>query len=142
MKKNNFRTIVLIWWPLLAAIALFCAFIPLADNIDIDNGIRGTIVAIMFTMFGFSITSLTIIMGFIKESKKVLSAIKKGYFITITSLISWMLIISIFILFAAIFKLPSFLFISVSSSGMFVISYFVYIIIQLLRFSIKNYNNQ
>lgn len=136
MKK--IKTIMLIWWPIIVAIALFCSFIPFANIISFDGNLKSIVTTIMFTMFGFSITSLTIIVGFMKESRNILSAIQKGYFITIASLIIWIFFISVFSLFATLLDLPCFLFVSVSASGMFVIFYFVYVIIQLMRFLIRS----
>lgn len=135
--KNKIKKYLLIWWPIAFAIVLFCLFIPLADSIYFNGELKSVVATIMFTMFGFSITSLTIIVGFMKESRNIFSAIKKGYFITIVSLIIWAFLISVLSLFATLFDFPCFVFISISSSGMFVILYFVYVIIQLLRFLIK-----
>lgn len=138
MNNRTIKYYLMVFWPLLISVIMFCAFIPFLNRIQLTSDIKTLVVSLMFTMLGFSITAVTIIAGFMKDSKQILFAFKKGYFITLVSIVLFMFIASMISLFACLFDWPSFIYISVSASVMFSNLYLIYIIFQLIRFLIKS----
>ena len=134
---NKIRKYLLILWPFIFSVTVFVVFLFVRYDYLFGTDVKATIVSLMFTLLGFSITSLTIIAGFMKDSIKVLLAMGKGYFITVILLIFWMLIISTITLLSSIYNWPSFIYVATSLSGVVVVSYFIYVVIQIIRFVIR-----
>lgn len=135
---NKFKKYALIFLPIVVAITIFFLAFVIPASFVLDLSIKTTIITIMFSLLGFSITALTIIAGFMKDSLKVLNAIKKGYVYTIVSLIVWMLIACILSLVALFVNWPSFIFVSTSASGLFVVAYFIYFILTIVIFLVRS----
>ncbi len=130
-------SIVMLLSPVIA-LAIFFALFAIPSTFVLDISIKTTIVSIMFTLLGFSITGLTIIIGFMKDSLKVMFTIKKGYIYTIVILIAWMLIICALSLAGLLFNWPSYIFVSISASGTFVVGYFIYFILTIAIFLVRS----
>ena len=131
------KKIFLVIWPLLVALLLFFSMFAIPTTFMLEQSLKETIISIMFSLFGFSITSLTIIAGFMKDSLKVLNAIKKGYIYTVVFLIAFMMVDCVISLVATFLNWPSFIYVSICASGIFVIGYFIYVVLTIVVYLVR-----
>ena len=125
MKIRNF---FIFYSHILISVAIFVVLIFTCKEIVLPDSAPATIVSIIFTLFGFSITSLTIVVGFMKDSPLIKKIMGKGHFCSIVSAIVLLFIYACVGLSCVFVKNLDYLLIAISGGSLVLVGYLIYFI--------------
>ena len=109
MKSNKIFKLFIQFLPVLLTIVIFLIFLLLFRNVEIRKEDQSVLTTISFTLFGFALTSFSIIINLTSNNQIIKNVISKGHFLPIVLSLSFMGFVSVLSLIFYLCKLPSFL---------------------------------
>lgn len=113
------------------SVIIFAVLSIFIKSLTVSETVLTAIATLIFTMFGFSFTSFSIILGFMDRSEKIKKVISKGYYLSVVVSLVVLFLFAIFAVLALIFDLDSKFIFAVFIASTILIGYYIYFIIVL-----------
>lgn len=125
------RKLLILFGDVLISVAVCLTMIFCFQSIKISEQTASTLSSVIFTLFGFSITSFSIIIGFMDKSEKINKIINKGYHFSIIVSLALMFIYSIVTVLVLVFNWENSILLGCFCGGIILIGYYIYFITAL-----------
>lgn len=126
------RKFLILYGVSIISIVLVVSFSIVFWNINFDTNVATTLVTIVFSLFGFSLTSFSIILSFTNKSGRVLSIFNKGYNKAVVVDLILLFIYSNISLFLFIFNFRIGLLVALFLGSIILVGYYIYFISALV----------